>query len=56
MKRQPEAVFAIATARLSDIADTLARRKSRVTFRPETMGKGALMGTLDETIALEPAD
>lgn len=51
MKRQAEAAFKIATERLKDIVCTLDKEKVRVTLRPETMGKQALMGTLEETIA-----
>lgn len=51
MKRQAEAAFKIATERLKDIVRTLDKEKVRVTLRPETMGKQALMGTLEETIA-----
>lgn len=50
MKRKPEEAFKIATARLRGIADTLRKEEVRVILRPETMGKQALMGTLEETI------
>jgi deoxyribonuclease IV len=50
MKRQPEAAFKLATERLKEILRTLDKEKVRVTLRPETMGKRALMGTLEETL------
>jgi deoxyribonuclease-4 len=51
MKRQPEAAFKLASERLAGIADQLHTEKTLVTLRPETMGKRALMGTLQECIA-----
>jgi deoxyribonuclease-4 len=50
MKRATAEAFRIATERLEDIAATLRREKNPITLRPETMGKQALLGTLDETI------
>ncbi len=50
MKRKPEDAMRTATERLSGIVDTLHKEKVRVTLRPETMGKSALMGTLEECI------
>jgi deoxyribonuclease-4 len=50
MKRKPEEAFKLATGRLKDILRTLEKEKVRVTLRPETMGKRALMGTLEETL------
>ena len=51
MKRDPKAVNEIAVRRLSEVADTLRKEKVAVTLRPETMGKSAMLGTLEETIA-----
>ncbi len=51
MKCDPQAANAVALARLSEVADTLRREKVAVTLRPETMGKRAMLGTLEETIA-----
>jgi deoxyribonuclease IV len=51
MKRQPEAAFKTATDRLGQIVDTLKKEKIGLILRPETMGKRALMGTLEECIA-----
>jgi deoxyribonuclease-4 len=50
MKRATAEAFRIATERLEDIAATLRREHNPITLRPETMGKQALLGTLDETI------
>jgi deoxyribonuclease IV len=50
MKREPADAFKRATARLADIVRTLDKEKVRVTLRPETMGKQALLGTLEETL------
>jgi deoxyribonuclease-4 len=51
MKRDPGDAFAIATARLREVAAMLLKEDVRVTLRPETMGKSALLGTLQEAIA-----
>ncbi len=51
MKRDPQTANAIALARLGEVADTLRREKIAVILRPETMGKRAMLGTLEETIA-----
>ncbi len=51
MKLAPSVAFAIARDRLAGIADQLIKEKINVTLRPETMGKGALLGTLEECIA-----
>ena len=50
MKREPEAAFATAMGRLCEVADTLKKEKVNVTLRPETMGKTAMLGTLQEAI------
>jgi deoxyribonuclease-4 len=51
MKRQPAESFAIATVRLREVADTVLKEKLAVTLRPETMGKSASLGTLDDAIS-----
>ena len=51
MKRDPQTANKIALDRLSEVADTLRKEKVAVTLRPETMGKSAMLGTLEETIA-----
>jgi len=50
MKRQPSEVMVIATQRLREVSDTLKKEKVTVTLRPETMGKSAMLGTLEEAI------
>ncbi len=50
MKREPQVACKIAIERLSEVADTLKCEKCDVTLRPETMGKSAMLGTLEETI------
>ena len=45
------AAYKIGRERLSEVVDTLKREKVDVILRPETMGKSAMMGTLEETIA-----
>ncbi|MCS7060174.1 MAG: TIM barrel protein [Anaerolineae bacterium] len=50
MKRDPQTANTIALSRLSEVADTLRKEKVAVTLRPETMGKRAMLGTLEETI------
>ena len=50
MKRSTEEAFRVATDRLAEIAETLQREQPSITLRPETMGKQALLGTLDEII------
>ncbi len=50
MKRSTEEAFRVATERLAEIAETVRREQPSIMLRPETMGKQALLGTLDETI------
>jgi len=50
MKRASTEAFRIASERLGEIVDALQRERNPVVLRPETMGKQALLGTLDETI------
>ncbi|MFZ1792841.1 MAG: TIM barrel protein [Anaerolineae bacterium] len=50
MKNEPKAACKIGSDRLAEVADTLKKEKVNVTLRPETMGKSAMMGTLEETI------
>ena len=52
MKQDPDKVYPIARKRLAEVADQLRAEKVSVTLRPETMGKGALLGTLEETVQL----
>ena len=50
MKRPPGDAVAVATGRLREVSDTLKKEKVAVTLRPETMGKSAMLGTLQEAI------
>ena len=50
MKAAPTVVYPIGRDRLAGIVDQLKKEKVRVILRPETMGKGALLGTLEEII------
>lgn len=51
MKRQPAEACAIAIERLREVAGTVRKENVLVTLRPETMGKSAMLGTLQEAIA-----
>jgi deoxyribonuclease-4 len=51
MKLPPAKAYAIAKDRLAGIADQLKKEKVKVILRPETMGKSAMLGTLEEAIA-----
>ena len=51
MKEEPAAVNQIAVRRLAEVAAQLQAESVKVNLRPETMGKSAMLGTLEETIA-----
>ena len=51
MKQDPVLAYAVARDRLAGIADQLVKEKIHVTLRPETLGKSAMLGTLEECIA-----
>jgi deoxyribonuclease-4 len=51
MKMAATKAYAIARDRLSGIVDQLKKEKVNVTLRPETMGKSAMLGTLEECIS-----
>ena len=51
MKDEPAAANKIAVKRLAEVAAQLRAEGVQVTLRPETMGKSAMLGTLEETIA-----
>jgi len=51
MKRPPAEAYAIGRDRLSEVVEILQKEKVAVTLRPETMGKSAMLGTLEECIA-----
>ncbi len=48
----PEDVLPLAIQRLRDCVDELRVQGNLVVLRPETMGKGALLGSLDDTLML----
>lgn len=51
-ERTPEEVLAVAIPRLEDCVRELRDAGNPVTLRPETMGKPALLGSLEDTIAM----
>ena len=51
MKGDVLVAYKIGRDRLAEVVDTLKQEKVLVMLRPETMGKSAMLGTLDETIA-----
>ena len=54
-KMPPEDVLKVAIPRLKGIADELRKAKNPVTLRPETMGKSAMLGSLEDTLAMSKA-
>ena len=48
----PEQVYRVAHERLAGVVAELRAEGNTVTLRPETMGKSAMFGTLEETIQL----
>jgi len=50
--RDPVEVLKIAIPRLRDCVKELRDAGNNVTIRPETMGKGAMLGSLDDTIEM----
>jgi deoxyribonuclease-4 len=50
MNEAPAKVYPVARKRLAEVADQLKSEGVQVTLRPETMGKSAMLGTLEETI------
>lgn len=51
-ERPPAEVLKVAIPRLRDCARELRKAKNPVTLRPETMGKSAMLGSLEDTIAM----
>lgn len=51
----PEQVLEIAIPRLQGCIDELRQANNPVTLRPETMGKSALLGTLQDTVEMAKA-
>lgn len=53
--RPPEDVLEVAIPRLSACVQELRDEDNTVRLRPETMGKGAMLGSLDDTLAMAKA-
>jgi deoxyribonuclease-4 len=51
----PADVLKVAIPRLKSIADELRKAKNPVILRPETMGKSAMLGSLEDTLAMSKA-
>ena len=51
-EQEPQQVLEIAVDRLKGCVEELESRDVEVTLRPETMGKGALLGSLEDTLIL----
>ncbi len=51
-ERPPEEVLEVALPRLQACVDELRQAGNPVTLRPETMGKGALLGSLEDTLTM----
>lgn len=53
--KPPEEVLPVAIERLRGCAEELQANDNHVTLRPETMGKGAMLGSLEDTLAMSKA-
>ncbi|MCZ2120703.1 MAG: TIM barrel protein [Anaerolineales bacterium] len=51
----PKDVLKVAIPRLKGCVDELKKNGDQVTLRPETMGKSALLGSMDDALALSAA-
>ena len=51
----PKEVLKVAVPRLKSCADELRKAKNPVTLRPETMGKSAMLGSLEDTLEMSKA-
>ena len=54
-ERPPKDVLKVAIPRLKDCVKELRKAKNPVTLRPETMGKSAMLGSLEDTLAMSAA-
>jgi deoxyribonuclease-4 len=54
-ERPPMEVLKVAIPRLKDCVKELRKAKNPVTLRPETMGKSAMLGSLDDTLVMSKA-
>ncbi len=53
--KSPAEVLPLAISRLADCVDELRTAGNPVTLRPETMGKGAMLGSLEDTLQMSAA-
>ena len=51
-QRPPEEVLPVAIERLQGCVDELQANNNNVTLRPETMGKSAMLGSLEDTLEM----
>jgi deoxyribonuclease IV len=54
-ERPPKDVLKVAIPRLKDCAKELQKAKNPVILRPETMGKSAMLGSLEDTLEMSRA-
>ena len=54
-ERPPTQVLKVAIPRLRDCVKELRKAKNPVILRPETMGKSAMLGSLEDTLAMSKA-
>jgi len=54
-ERPPADVLKVAIPRLKDCVKELRKAKNLVTLRPETMGKSAMLGSLEDTLEMSKA-
>jgi deoxyribonuclease-4 len=54
-ERPPEEVLEVAIPRLQDCVDELREAGNPVILRPETMGKSAMLGSLEDTLEMSKA-
>jgi deoxyribonuclease IV len=54
-QRPPAEVLKVAIPRLKGCIDELRKSKNPVTLRPETMGKSAMLGSLEDTLEMSRA-
>ena len=54
-EQPPAQVLKVAIPRLKSCADELRKAKNPVILRPETMGKSAMLGSIEDTLAMSKA-
>ncbi|HUG34409.1 MAG TPA: TIM barrel protein [Anaerolineales bacterium] len=54
-ERPPAEVLKVSIPRLKNCVDELRKKKNPVTLRPETMGKSAMLGSLEDTLEMSRA-